>query len=372
MRFSNRSDLVSWLATAAALAGLFVLAVSAEQEGKSDSRGSGEPDRSAEPLGVQVRRAAEPGRGRKAQDPTEIPWPGWRDIFWRVYDGVQRHRVLSVAGSVVFYSLLAIVPAITAFVSFYGLFLNPGTINDHLSFIAGVMPSAGYDIVQDQVTRIVSKSDGKLTFGFLVGLAIAIWSANAGIKALFDGLNIVYEEDEKRSFVRLNLISLAFTAAALVMAALAIGAIVVFPLVLALLGVGVSAPGLALVRWPVLLVVMMMGLALVYRFGPSRREAKWRWLSVGSAFASLAWLAGSLAFSWYLSNFANYNATYGSLGAVIGLMMWMWLSAIVVLLGAELNAEIEHQTARDSTVGVEKPLGLRGAVMADTVGAAAE
>jgi membrane protein len=372
MRFSGRSDLVSRLAAAAAVAGLFAVAVTMEKESKSASRKPGEPDSSTEPLGLQVKRAAEHGRGRTAGNPAEIPWPGWKDVLWRVYDGVQRHRVLSVAGSVVFYSLLAIVPAITAFVSFYGLFFNPGTISDHLSFLAGVMPSSGYDIVQDQITRIVSKSDGKLTFGFIVGFAIAIWSANAGIKGLFDGLNVVYEEDEKRSFVRLNLVSLAFTAAALVMAAIAIAAIVVFPLVLAFVGVGVSAPGLALLRWPALLVVMMTGLALVYRFGPSRREAKWRWLSVGSAFASLAWLAGSLAFSWYLSNFANYNATYGSLGAVIGLMMWMWLSAIVVLLGAELNAEIEHQTARDSTVGAEKPLGARGAVMADTVGAAAE
>lgn len=369
MGFFDRFD-TGRVAAALAFVGLFALAVRRDRQAGRDTSDSLPPH--AQPHIVALERAAERGRGRNAAAPTDIPWPGWKDILWRVYAGVQRHRVLSVAGSVVFYSLLAIVPAITAFVSFYGLFLNPGTISDHLSFLAGVMPSAGYDIVQDQVARIVSKSDGKLTFGFLVGLAIAIWSANAGIKALFDGLNVVYDEDEKRSFVRLNLVSLAFTGAALVMAALAIGAIVVFPLVLAFVGVGVSVPGLALLRWPALFIAMMMGLAFVYRFGPSRREAKWRWLSVGSAFAAFAWLAASLAFSWYLSNFANYNAIYGSLGAVIGLMTWMWLSVIVVLLGAELNAEIEHQTARDSTVGAEKPLGARGAVMADTVGAAAE
>ena len=368
MPLPGRLDLVSRLAAALALVGLFALAVRAEQQGKRDGSGTGEPGR--QPRAVALRRAAERGRGRNARSPTEIPWPGWKDILWRIYDGVQRHRVLAVAGSVVFFSLLAVVPAITAFVSFYGLFFNPGAVNDHLSFVASVMPSAAYEIVRDQVARIVSKSDGKLTFAFLVGLAVAIWSANAGIKALFDGLNIVYEEEEKRSFVRLNLVSLAFTAGAIVVLLLAIGTVVVFPLGLALLGV--SGTGLALIRWPALLIVMMTALALIYRFGPSRREAKWRWLSVGSAFAILAWLVGSLAFSWYLSNFANYDATYGSLGAVIGLMMWMWLSAIVVLLGAELNAEIEHQTARDSTVGAEKPLGARGAVMADTVGSAAE
>lgn len=323
-----------------------------------------------EPRSFQLKRAAERGRGRNADTPTDIPWPGWKDILWRVFDTVLRHRVLSEAASVAFFALLATVPAITVFVSSYALFFNPVKINDHLSFLQGVMPTGAYEIVSDQVSRIVAKSDGKLTFAFLTGLAVAIWSANAGIKALFEGLNIVYEEEEKRGIVWLNLESLAFTAGAIVVLALAIGAVVVVPLALLLLGVNQS--WLALVRWPVLLVVMMTALSVIYRYGPSRREAKWRWLSIGSVFASLAWLAGSLAFSWYLSNFANYDATYGSLGAVIGLMTWMWLSAIVVLLGAELNAEIEHQTARDSTVGAEKPLGARGAVMADTVGAAAE
>ena len=191
------------------------------------------------------------------------------------------------------------------------------------------------------------------------------------MKAIFDALNIIYDEDEKRGLVRLNLVSLLFTVCAIVGAGLAVALVVVFPLLLAAFGItSADHPIVGYLRWPVLFVLVILALAVLYRYGPSRRLAKWRWISVGSVFAALVWLAGSALFSWYLGNFANYNATYGALGAVIGLMMWMWLSTIVVLVGAELNAEIEHQTAQDSTIGGAKPLGARGAIMADTVGVA--
>jgi membrane protein len=182
------------------------------------------------------------------------------------------------------------------------------------------------------------------------------------MKAIFDALNVIYDEDEKRGLIRLNLVSLLFTICAIVGAGLAIAFVVLFPLFLAAFGVTSSDhPIVAYLRWPVLFVLIIFALAVLYRYGPSRRWAKWRWLSVGSVFAALAWLVVSALFSWYLGNLANYNATYGALGAVVGLMMWMWLSIIVVLVGAELNSEVEHQTARDSTVGREKPLGARGA-----------
>jgi membrane protein len=191
------------------------------------------------------------------------------------------------------------------------------------------------------------------------------------MKAIFDALNIIYDEEEKRGLVWLNVVSLFFTICAIAAAGLAVTLVVVFPLLLAAFGLtSLDEPIIGYLRWPVMFVLMIVGLAVLYRYGPSRRLAKWRWISVGSVFAALAWLAVSSLFSWYLGNFANYNATYGALGAVVGLMMWMWLSTIVVLVGAELNSEIEHQTARDTTVGPEKPLGTRGAVMADTVGAA--
>jgi membrane protein len=200
---------------------------------------------------------------------------------------------------------------------------------------------------------------------------LALQSANAGMKALMDALNIVNEEKEKRSFVRLNLVSLAFTVAGIFAVLAAVGAVVVTPLLLSPVGLaGMTEEIVRFARWPAHMAAMLLGLAVLYRYGPSRRAAKWKWISLGAVFATLTWFAGSAVLSYYFANFANYNATYGSLGAAIGTMMWMWMSAIVVLFGAELNSEIEHQTAHDTTVGAEKPLGARGATMADTVGAA--
>jgi membrane protein len=324
-----------------------------------------------EPLRWQERRAAEAGRGRWARGPLQIPWAGWKDILVRTYREIQEDRLLALAAGVAFYSLIALFPGIAAGVSSYALFANTATISNHLQVAADIVPANALDIMNTEITRIAAKSDGRLTFGFLVGLAIALWSANAGMKAIFDALNIIYDEEEKRGIIRLNLVSLFFTICAIVGAGLAVAFVVVFPLLLAAFGVtSFDHPIVGYLRWPVLFVLLIVGLSVLYRYGPSRRLAKWRWLSVGSIAAALAWLAVSSLFSWYLGNFANYNATYGALGAVVGMMMWMWLSTIVVLVGAELNSEIEHQTAHDSTIGSDQPLGTRGAVMADTVGAA--
>jgi membrane protein len=316
-------------------------------------------------------RAAQRGRGRKAEAPTQIPWRGWKDILLRTYNRIFEDRLTALAAGVVFFSLLALFPGIAAGVSSYALFSDANTISGHLSLLSDVVPSTVLDIVRDEITRIAARSDGKLTFGFVFGLTIALWSANAGMKAIFDALNIMYDEQEKRGVIKLNLISLLFTVGAIGGALLAVAAIGVFPLILAAFGwSSFDAPLIGLLRWPALFVLMIGGLAVLYRYGPSRRLPQWRWITVGSVVAALIWQAASSLFSWYLANFANYDATYGALGAVMGLIMWMWISTMVVLVGAELNSEIEHQTARDSTVGPAKPLGVRGAVMADTVGEA--
>jgi membrane protein len=329
------------------------------------------PRPAQEPLALQQARAVERGRGRRARAPLQIPWRGWKDILARTYQEIQNNRLLALAAGVVFYSLVALFPGIAAGVSSYALFANAATIGKHLSIAADMVPAGSLDMLGEEITRIAAKSDGKLTLGFAVGLGIALWSANAGMKAIFDALNIIYHEDEKRGLIRLNLVSLLFTICAIAGTGLAIALVVVFPLLLAAFGLTSSDhPIIGYLRWPLMFVLVILGLAVLYRYGPSRRLVKWRWITVGSVFAALAWLVVSSLFSWYLGNFANYNATYGALGAVVGLMMWMWLSTIVVLVGAELNSEIEHQTASDSTVGPEKPLGARGAVMADTVGAA--
>ena len=323
-----------------------------------------------QPVSAQLRRGKEWGRGRRATAPWQIPWAGWKDILWRVYASVNDTRLLAVAAGVVFYSLLAIFPAVAAFVSLYGLIADESTIDAHLSLASGIFPAGAVDILHEQIAKLAAKSDAKLSFGFITGLVVALWSANAGMKAIIDALNVVNDEKEKRSFVKLNLVSLLFTLIAMVSLMVALAAIVVAPIIFSAVGLS-SLPRLAIavLRWPLLLVVAAIALAAIYRYGPSRTEARWQWLTVGSAAAAIGWLISSVLFSWYLANFGSYNATYGSLGAAVGMMMWMWISAIVILLGGELNAEIEHQTARDSTVGSEKPLGLRGAVMADTVGA---
>jgi membrane protein len=331
----------------------------------------GETQSRQEGMQTQIERASEPGRGRRAASPIQIPWNGWKDIFWRTVNQTSEDRLLAIAAGVVFYSLLALFPAVTALVSCYGLFAKPDSINDHLSFLQDVMPSEAYSIVQDQISRVIAKGQAGLSLGFAAGLLLALWSANAGMKALMDALNIVNEEKEKRSFIRLNLVSLAFTVAGIFAVLAAVGAVVVAPLLLSPVGLaGVTAEVVRFARWPALAAAMLLGLSVLYRYGPSRRAAKWQWISLGAVFATLTWFVGSTALSYYFANFANYNATYGSLGAAIGTMMWMWMSAIVILFGAELNSEIEHQTARDTTVGIEKPLGARGATMADTVGTA--
>jgi membrane protein len=225
--------------------------------------------------------------------------------------------------------------------------------------------------VQDQIGRVLAKGNTELGATFLFGLALAIWSANAGVKAIIDALNVVYEEREKRSFLQLNLLSLAFTIGGIAALLLMVGAVVAFPLALDHLGLRPESKFIvSLARWPLLFLVLLGALGILYRFGPSRRAPRWEWLSVGTLAAAVLWIVGSSLLSWYLSNFGNYNATYGSLGAAIGLMMWMWMSAIIVLCGAELNSEIERQTALDTTVGRPKPLGARDAVVADTLGPA--
>jgi len=318
-------------------------------------------------------RAAPPaawshGRGKDARTPAEIPAQGWKEILMRVYAEISDDRLLAVAAGVTFYGLLAIFPAIVALVSLYGLVADLSTLNDQLASFEGVVPGGALDIARDQVTRIVTKSDGSLGFAFLFGLAAALWSANAGMKALFDALNVVYDEHERRSFVRLNLMSLTFTAGAIVFLLLAFNAIVVLPITLDYVGLGDRTETLlSLGRWPLLFCAVMLGLTLLYRFGPSRARPQWRWAAPGSLIAALIWMAASAGFSWYAANMATYNETYGSLGAVIGFMTWIWISVIVVLLGGELNAEMEHQTAADTTTGAPLPLGLRGAQMADTV-----
>ncbi|WFU73728.1 YihY/virulence factor BrkB family protein [Bradyrhizobium sp. CB2312] len=374
MQVRRTDQLDSWLLIAATA--VFVLTAERYFQDSGLARAGPPPDhRNSEansPETSPAGAAAQPGHGRRSKSPFAIPWAGWKDIFWRTYQRIDDDRLLATAGGVVFFGLLAIFPAVTALVSSYGLFADPATISDNLQKLAMMLPQGTFEIVEEQVGRVVSKGNTALGATFLFGLVLAIWSANAGVKAIFDALNVAYEEREKRSFIKLNLVSLAFTVGGILALLVMVGTVVAFPLALDHLGIAPESKLIvALARWPLLFLILMVALAILYRYAPSRDAPRWQWLSPGALIAAILWIAGSSLLSWYLSSFANYNATYGSLGAAIGLMMWMWMSAIVIMFGAELNSEIERQTLRDTTTGRPKPLGSREAVSADTVGATA-
>jgi membrane protein len=334
-----------------------------------DLRGSGMSD--AVSMRVDEHRASEPGRGRTAGKPHHIPLLGWKDILYRVWDEVSEDQVSTVAAGTTFFLLLSLFPALAALVSLYGLIADPITINEHIADMRGYVPAALIDLISGELQRLMEKRTGALSFGFISGLLFALWSANSGVRALFGALNVAYGETEKRGFFRLLLVSFAFTVGTLVFFIVLINIVIGIPLLVKFLYLG-PLGGILITALPALLMfgVAIFGLAMLYRYGPSRATPKWRWITPGSLAAAILWLIGSVLFSWYLASWSDYSATYGSLGAVIGVMMWIYLSLWVVLVGAELNAEIEHQTARDTTIGPEKPLGSRGATMADTVGEA--
>ncbi|AMN41583.1 ribonuclease BN family protein [Rhodoplanes sp. Z2-YC6860] len=311
-------------------------------------------------------------RGRGAETPAEIPATGWKDIVVRVYQDIGDDRIVAIAAGVTFFVLLALFPGIAGLISIYGLFADPGKMAEHLNALAGILPEGGTQILSEQIKLLTAQPPQKLGLAMVAGLAISLWSANGGIKAMFDALNVVYRERERRNFIVLNLQSLTFTLGALAFVMVSLLVIAVIPALLE--ASSLSRAGELLIkigRWPLLFVGASFFIALVFRFGPSRDKPKWRWITPGCMFAAGGWLAASLLFSWYAENFGNYNKTYGSLGAAIGFMTWLWISVIVILVGAKLNAEIEHQTARDTTVGRPRPLGERGARMADTVGESA-
>jgi membrane protein len=298
-------------------------------------------------------------RGRTAQTPAQIPPAGWWDLASRVFHGISKDRITTISGGVTFFVLLALFPGLAGLIALYGLFADSTTIAQHLNSLEGILPEGGMQILRDQLQQLTSQPPQKLGFATLTSLAISLWSANGGIKAIFEGLNSVYEENEKRSFIKLNAISLALTLGALAFVIASLLIITVVPTLLTFLGLPGVGEFVNYARWPVLLVVASLMIAVIYRFGPSRPQPQWRWISPGSLFAAVIWIAASLLFSWYTSHFGSYNKTYGSLGAAVGFMTWIWISTMVILIGAKINAELEHQTAADNTVGRPTAAGGR-------------
>lgn len=313
--------------------------------------------------------AAGKARGRQAERLREIPKPGWRDILVRTKDEIRKDHVSMTAAGVAFYGMLALFPAIAAVISIWGLAFDPQQIEQQIASISGMLPQQAAQIVKSQAQTVASSSGGGLSLVVIGGLLLTLYSAAKGMKALIEGLNIVYNEDEKRGFIKLNFVALVLTLGLIVAIIVALGLIAVVPALLGNLGFGSMIEGLMTwLRWPLLFIVAMVGLAIIYQYAPSRDQPRWRWVSGGAVVATLLWVLGSVAFSVYVRNFGSYNKTYGSLGAVVILLMWLWLSAYIVLLGAELNSEAERQTARDTTRGRVQPMGQRGAHAADTIG----
>ncbi len=308
-------------------------------------------------------------RGRLAETPSAIPYPGLKDVFWRVIAEISEDRVTLIAAGVTYYLLLALFPALAALVSIYGFVADPGAIGAQVTLLSDIVPTGSLDIILDQLKTLATQKTSTLSIGFVFGLVVALWSAHNGMRALFDAMNIAYGETEKRGFFKMTGLGFLFTLGALGVAVVVISAIGILPAVLSFLWLDRWVELLArFARWPLMLAIVCFATMMLYRYGPSRETAQLRWLTWGAAFTSIAWLGASLGFSYYIENFANYNATYGTLGALIGFMVWTWMSVIILIVGAEINAELEHQTTVDSTTGHPMPMGERGAYVADTIG----
>jgi membrane protein len=305
--------------------------------------------------------------GSQAESPTEIPARGWRQILTRAFRESQKDNIPLLAAGVAFYGFLAVFPALIALVTIVGLVADPRTITQQVASFTAGMPAATQQLISEQLNAITSSSGGALTAGLVVSLLGALWSASGGVSSLMTATNVAYEETETRGFLKLRGTALLLTFGTVIFLIIALALIAVAPVVLNAVPLGPLGTVLAqVVRWVILVALIVIGLGVLYRVGPDRDPPKFRWVTVGSVVAAVLWLLGSVGLSLYVNYFGNYNKTYGALAGVIVLMLWFFLSSYLVLLGAEINSEAEYQTERDSTIGEPKPMGQRGAVVADT------
>ncbi|WP_148863747.1 YihY/virulence factor BrkB family protein [Marinobacter fonticola] len=308
-------------------------------------------------------------RGRNAWHPRNIDFKGWRDIALRVKTEVVKDNIGLIAAGVAFYFLLAIFPMLAAFLSIYGLVFDPAEAREQVTALSGVLPGDARSLLTQQTEQLASGSKSALGFGALIGILVALWSARKGTTAMTIALNIAYKEEDNRSFLRQIVLTFSLTLGLIIFFILSLAIVAAAPVMLQLLGLGAIAEiALDILRWPILGLIAVLALSIMYRFGPDRHAAKWRWLTPGAVLAVIVWLITSGLFSWYVSSFGNYNETYGSVGAVVILLFWFYLTAYIFLLGAELNAEMEHQTRRDTTVGEDQRMGERDAFVADDLG----
>jgi membrane protein len=312
--------------------------------------------------------AQDDGLGRHAPSPTAIPWRGWKQVLFRTYNEISSDRISLVAAGCAFYATLALFPAISMMISLYGLVFDPATVEPQLETLRGLVPPAAFQLIDERVRSLVSHGGTTLGLSLLLSTMLTLWSASTGTKSMISALNMAYEETEKRGFFRFQAVGIAMTLCAIMGVILAIAILVFIPVALGFLGATAHLAGIIRVSSFIVLVLFVaLALSMLYRFGPCRRAARWKWVTPGSLVATVLWLIASALFSFYVGHLSSYDVTYGPLGAVVGMMMWFWVSAYVVLLGAELNAELELQTEQDSTQGGPAPIGERGAYVADHV-----
>ena len=317
--------------------------------------------------------AGEEGHGRDAASPTDLPARGWKDVLVRTKAEVKEDRVPLLSAAIAFYALLAFVPGLIAVVSMYGLVANPADVERQVGSWLRAAPSDARNLMIDQLKNITTNAGAGTGFAVVLGIVFALWSASSGMAHLIEATNIAYDETESRSMVRRRGLALVLTLGAIVFMLVAVAAITVLPALLDRAGVGTAGKiAVGILRWLLLPVGMMLALSVVYRYAPDRDAPKWSWVSTGAIVATLIWLAASAVFAVYTGNFAKYDKTYGSLGAVVVLMLWLFITALCVILGAELNAELERQTAHDTTEGPDRPMGSRDAQAADTLGPTAD
>lgn len=325
------------------------------------------------PKGQQPIRLPNGHRGRSASRPSAIPARGWKDVLVRVVAEMKEDNLTMVAAAMTYYGVLALFPALIAVVSLYGLVADAAAAQAQVADLTAILPGSAAELINSQLAAIVESSNAALGLGFAVSLAATFWSVSSGVAALIKAINLAYDETETRGFVQLRMISLALTTGLILFVVAAIFVITVLPLLLGAVGVSSGLiTAASWLRWPVLGIALIGALAAFYRFGPNRDPAKWRWLTWGAAAAAIVWLAASVLLNFYVSNFGSYNETYGALGGVIVLLLWMFVSALIVLLGAELDAELEAQTGVDTTTGPPEPMGERNAIKADNLGKPAE
>jgi membrane protein len=308
-------------------------------------------------------------KGHQATSPAEMPAPAWKDILSRTYKRTWDDNVALVSAGVAFYGFFALLSLLGLIVLVYGFVADPNDVIEHMRDLTAVLPGDVAYIIGEQLMTAVRSSQGTKGFGIVLAFLVAVYGGTNGATSVITALNIAYEEKEKRSLFRFYLLAVGMTVGALIVALLALAATAAIGFLQHLLPKASPAAVVAgkFVGYLLLALLAALIASVLYRFGPSREDAQWKWITPGSLFAAVAWLLLTVAFGFYVGHFTNYHASYGSLGAVVALLTWMYLSAYAFVFGAELNSEIEHQTAKDSTTGSPEPMGDRGAWAADNV-----